>query len=94
VSLFLTCPRLGITLCSPQDFAAKLNAISSFPDRPGDDGRIEITLLSCMVALGGKARCTVLGHFLVIESDSGCFVVRQRNGIVEIAEFEGEKQNS
>ena len=58
----IACPRLQIEPCSPKEFAKRINAIHEFPysTKSEHDERAELTILSCMVALGGRATCKIL----------------------------------
>lgn len=88
----IACPRIGIEPCSPQEFAAQINAMSEFPetDKTPDQERLALAILSCMVALGGRARCTKMaGGFMAMQSEVGDIALRALNsGEVEIIEFE------
>jgi hypothetical protein len=86
----IKCPRLGIESCSPAEFAAKLNAITTFPetDRSNDDERKDLAILSCMVALGGSAKCRMLPQtgMLQMSSNVGDLVIGFKDGQVTILE--------
>lgn len=89
----IACPRIGIEPCSPSEFAAKINAITEFPEttRPANQERLDLTILSCMLALGGAAKCTPMsGGFMAMQSEVADIVIRQsrQDGHIEIIEFE------
>jgi hypothetical protein len=87
--MMLHCPRIGIEPCSPSVFAERINAIKEFPDtqRTPDEERVDLTILSCIVALGGSAHCSfVPGRGLRMASEVGTLFVDKSNGKVSIVE--------
>lgn len=85
------CPRIGIKPCKPEEFAEKINRMTEFPEteRTPEQERIERTILSCMVALGGSADCTfVPGRGLRMSSQVGTLFLDKDGEKVSITEGE------
>lgn len=87
------CPRVGIEPCEPSKFAERINAMTEFPNtnRTADEERMDLTILSCMVALGGKANCSFVGgRGLRMSSEVGTLYLDKNGGKVSITEGESE----
>jgi hypothetical protein len=85
--LTIACPRFGIPPLPPAQFADRLNEI------PTETERMEMAILSCMVALGRKAKCKFLPltRMLSMQTKDRCLVLASTNGVISI--FEAFEEN-
>lgn len=93
----IACPRLQIEPCSPKEFAKRINAIHEFPysTKSEHDERAELTILSCMVALGGRATCKILpvtGMFWMHSKHGDLVLAKAKDG-TEVRIFEAYEEN-
>jgi len=87
----IRCPRLGIAPCTPAEFSERINEITEFPDtkRTPAEERLDLTILCCIVALGGEASCAwVPDGRLRMHSDRGILILGTANGSVSLEEVQ------
>ena len=89
----LECPRIGIKPCSPAEFCSQINAMTEFPNttRTPDEERFDLAILSCLMALGGQAKCKITGSSLEMSSPTGklCLSKDPKTHRVLVEEYPG-----